>query len=423
MAYNKILLRTERKDGILKRKKGVVAMIDFRNPYTPGAGCSPQYLAGRDEILQNARYAIDAIAEGYPARSFVYYGLRGVGKTVILNHIEEYAEEQELLCRHIEVKDGSDFVKQLSIACTGFVSALSLRENLKEKLGKLISVLRAFSATYNPEDKTISLELKDVPLTEISTAGSGNLENDFTELLVTLGKYAKQAGTAICFCIDEIQYATENELSSLIAADHRINQLGLPVIFFCAGLPKILKNLGDAGSYAERLFSFVEIGRLSEEDSSKAIRIPAERLGVRYTDEAIRRIIQETDGYPYFIQELCSTIWKNHDSKEVDANAVNANIDATNAILDKGFFRVRYDRCTNMEKQFMAAMASCDTLPCNIGNVARIMDNKTNSISIYRSQLISKGLIYSTSHGEIDFTVPQFSAFLKRTHPEMIKEI
>ena len=180
-------------------------------------------VAGRDEILQNARYAIDAIAEGYPARSFVYYGLCGVGKTAILNHVEEYAVERGLLCRHIEVKDGSDLVKQLSIVCTGFVSALSSGEN----------------PSVNPE-------------------------NDFTELLVTLGKYAKQAGTAICFCIDEIQYASENELSSLITADHRINQLGLPVLFFCAGLPKILKNLGDAGSYAERLFSFVEVERLPE---------------------------------------------------------------------------------------------------------------------------------------------------------------
>ena len=390
-------------------------MIDYRNPYTPGAGVTPKYLAGREDILNKAAQSIEALESGYQARSVVYYGLRGVGKTVVLNAIEEIADDRNLLKKHIEVKESGDFVKALAIACNGFVQSLSLREAIKDRMGKLWSVLRSFAATWNPEDKTISLEMKNCPA-EMATAGTGDLSNDFTELLVTLGTCAQQAGTAICFFIDEIQYAKENELEALITADHRVNQLGLPVIFFCAGLPKILKEMGDAKSYVERLFEFVQIDSLSEEEARNAIIVPAEDLGVTYTDEAVEKILEITRGYPYFIQEVCCTIWENFSGREVTLEGVESNITFANDKLDKGFFRVRYDRCTAMEKNFMAAMVQCGELPCNIASVAAIMGRKTNSISIFRSQLIHKGLIYATSYGEIDFTVPQFDEFLKRTH-------
>lgn len=377
----------------------------------------PKYLAGRDDIIDNARKRIEAVKAGYQSRSVVYYGLRGVGKTVLLNAIENIADSNDLLNRHIEVKETSNFVKALSIACNSFVQSLSLKEAIKDKVGKLWSIIKSFSTTWNPEDKTFSFELKDQPL-EFATAGTGDLSNDFTELLVTLGKYAQQADTAICFCIDEIQYAKIVELEALITAVHRLNQLGLPVLFFCAGLSKILKTMGDTKSYTERLFEFVEIASLPDASAKAAITIPAEDLDVHYSSEAATKIIQITQGYPYFIQEMCNTIWENHNSRAIGIETVCANINPTNAKLDAGFFHVRYDRCTQTEKSFMAAMVKCGELPCTIANVAKVMERRVSSISIFRSNLISKGLIYSTRYGEVDFTVPQFDAFIKRVHPD-----
>lgn len=393
-------------------------MVDFRNPYTPGAGCTPRYLAGREDILSKASRLIEAAAEGYQTRSVVYYGLRGVGKTVLLNQLEGIADNRNLLKKHIEVKEASNFIRSLSIAANGFARSLSFKEAVKDKTGKLWSVLRSFSMTWNQEDKSLSVEMKDQPM-EAATAGTGDLANDLTELLVTLGNYAQQCGTAICFFIDEIQYAKEAELEALITADHRINQLGLPVVFFCAGLPKILKAMGDAKSYTERLFEFVQVDSLTPDAARDAIVIPADDLGVSYTEEAVELILQATMGYPYFIQEMCSTIWENHDRRSIDADAVKANIDETNRKLDRGFFQVRYDRCTPTEKNFMFAMVQCGNLPCTIANVAEIMGRSTQSIAIHRSNLISKGLIYATGHGEIDFTVPQFDLFLRRVRPEL----
>ena len=187
------------------------------------------------------------------------------------------------------------------------------------------------------------------------------------------------------------------------------------------GLPKILKEMGDAKSYTERLFEFVEIGSLSVESARDAIIVPAKDLDVDYTEEAVQKILDETKGYPYFIQEICSTIWENHDGKQIDLDAVVTNIPAANKKLDAGFFQVRYDRCTGMEKQFMAGMVKCGELPCTIANVATAMGRTARSISPYRSQLIHKGLIYATSYGEIDFTVPRFDEFMKRAHPELIQ--
>lgn len=392
-------------------------MIDFRNPYTPGAGMTPKYLAGRETVIENAQVRLEAVSTGYQSRSVVYYGLRGVGKTVILNEIEKMADNRDILCCHIEVKESSNFVKALSIACTGFVQALSLKEALKDKIAKLVSVIKSFSTTWNPEDKTFSFELTGHQQ-EVAMAGTGDLANDFTELLVALGRYSQQANTSICFCIDEIQYAEKDELEALIAAVHRLNQLGLPIIFFCAGLPKILKAMGDAKSYTERLFEFVEVGSLSSKAARDAIVIPAHRLDVEFEEEAVDRIIELTKGYPYFIQEMCSTIWSNHDSKEIPLEVVEQNIVATNKILDAGFFQVRYDRCTAKEKEFIAAMVKCGELPCTIANVAKKMSRSPTSIAPLRAQLINKGLIYATSYGEIDFTVPQFDEFIRRVHAD-----
>lgn len=349
----------------------------------------------------------------------MYYGLRGVGKTVVLNAVAEQAEDQGLLSRHIEVTEKSgSFMRSLSYACSAFVLSLSAKKSLQDKLSKLISVIRSFTATWNPSDNTISFELEGDALS-FATAGTGNLTNDLTEVMVELGRYAQKADTAICFRIDEIQYASDGELEALITAVHRINQLGLPVIFFCAGLPKILKTMGDVKSYTERLFEFSRVDSLEIDSARKAITEPAAKLRVKIEPEAVDTIIELTNGYPYFIQETCATIWENSSSKVITADDVTSNIAATNERLDNGFFRVSFNRCTPRQQDFLVAMVKCGELPCTMANVAANMGiSPTNRISTFRAQLISKGLIYATGYGEVDFTVPKFDDFIMRTLPD-----
>ena len=240
-------------------------MIHFVNPYTPGAGRMPGYLAGREDTIREAKEYMISTKAGYPQRSIVYYGLRGVGKTVLLNAIEECAEEENIMYAHIEVKEVSNLIQAISVASKKFILSISPKEAVMDKRDKVIAIFKSFSATWNPSDQTISFGVSGD--SNIGAAGTGDLANDLTELLVALGKYAKQTESPICFFVDEIQYAKDIELEALITSIHRINQLGLPIIFYCAGLPKILKTMGEVKSYSERLFSFIQIDSLSKVDA------------------------------------------------------------------------------------------------------------------------------------------------------------
>lgn len=391
-------------------------MIDSRNPYTPGAGMTPKYLAGRDEVLSYAQTQLEALSMGYQCRSIVYYGLRGVGKTVLLNEIEQMAENRNLLCQHIEVQETGTFLKLLIVAVNGFLRELSIGEATRIQLEKVLSVLKHFSASWNLEDKTLSVSMNDTKDFPVATVK--DLSVDLTDLFVSLGRYAKSKETAICFCVDEIQYAKTEELEALICAIHRLNQLDLPILFFFAGLPKILKSMGDAKSYAERLFRFIEIDTLTEDAARDAIEIPAKDIGVAFTAEAVDELLTQTKGYPYFIQEACNTIWENCSEKTISLVDVQKNIAEIFKKLDASFFHVRYSRCTDMEQRFLIAMAQCEQIPCEIAKVAAHMERKATAIGPFRAQLVNKGLIYASSHGKIDFTVPQFDAFLRRTHPD-----
>lgn len=362
-------------------------MIDYCNPYTPGAGAMPKYLAGRDDILESASLQFRALAANYQSRSIVLYGLRGVGKTVLLNSIESIAEGEGVLVRHIEVEEKRGLIAPLASACC----ALSASLNSPSSLG------------FNEETLGASL------------ASSHNLSGDLTDVLVVLGKYAQAAGASIFIGIDELQYAGKEELEALSCALHRATQLGLPVMFGCAGLPKLLKMLGEAKTYTERQFSFVKVDSLPRDKAVEAIVRPALNLDAHYSDEAVNAIIDYTEGYPYFIQELCSTIWTSSDCKLVSLETVLNCTSITDARLDEGFFSVRYDRCTPRQKEFLVAMVRCGELPCTLANVAHYMERDVSSIGPLRAQLISKGMIYSAARGEVDFTVPQFDRYLRRT--------
>ena len=389
-------------------------MIDYRNPYAAGSDESPKYLAGRDDILEAASLQIKALATNYQNRSIVLYGLRGVGKTVLLNSIESIAEGEGVLVRHIEVEEKKGLIAPLASACCSLSSSLNKIELVKSKLEQIRNLFTSLTLSVDAGDGSLSFGFNEDAL-GASLASSRNLSGDFTDILVVLGKYAQAAGVSILIGIDELQYAQKEELEALACALHRVTQLGLPVMFCCAGLPKLLKMLGEAKTYSERQFNFVKVDSLPRDKAVEAIVRPAQKLDVSYSDEAVDAIIDYTEGYPYFIQELCSTIWMSSDGRCVSLETVLECTSLTDIRLDEGFFSVRYDRCTPRQKEFLIAMVRCGELPCTLANVAHYMGRDVSSIGPLRAQLISRGLIYSAARGEVDFTVPQFDRYLRRT--------
>ena len=388
-------------------------MIRLINPYTPGAGLMPTYLAGREKLIKEAKESILSLKSGYPQRPTAYYGLRGVGKTVLLNTIEEFALENNIIYEHIEIIEKRDFLLQLTNICRKFISRLNKIEQAKSLIDKALSALENFKLTYTIGDSSISAE--------VNKKNFELLSDDLTELFVIMGNAAKKSGDCIIFFIDEIQYAKEEELSSIINALHRTGQLRLPITFFVAGLNKILKQFSEIKTYSERMFDFKEITSLNYEETKKAIIEPVKDLSVDYNEEAVKKIYNLTGGYPYFIQFFCDNLWRNIDKvNNITINDVNSTINSYFKRLDEGFFKFRFDRCTDKEKEFIQAMVKCGELPCTINNVAKILKKSVGSISPIRAQLINKGIIYSVKYGEINFTVPQFDLFLKRVIKDII---
>lgn len=390
--------------------------MSIPNPYTPGAGFVPAYLAGRDEAIAGAEKKLLSLEQRFPQQSVIYYGLRGVGKTVLLNKIEEIADDHSILCDHIEVKEKGGFLAQITNTSLKFLRNISTKEKAKDFIEKARTAIQALSLTFNPDEGTFSLAAG-----AISAIGKSEdiLADNLTEVFLALGAAANKSEDTICIFIDEIQYLKRYELEALVNAIHRVNQKRLPIMIFGAGLPKIFKELGEAKSYSERLFVFERVDALTAEEARLAITEPARKMKKSYQKEAIDRVVTVTDGYPYFIQEFCSIIWDKAETEAVICfDKVMQAEEEFFKRLDAGFFKVRYERCTAKEREFMYAMVSCGDLPCNIANVAKILGCKVSSISPVRAQLISKGLIYATGHAEIDFTVPQFDAFIKRTFNE-----
>lgn len=379
------------------------------NPYRPGAGLKPMYLAGREDEISEVGQIFDALSMQIPTQSIIYSGLRGVGKTVLINELRTIAEEKGIFCRHIEIEEKQDFIAQIATCSQTFLREVSIKERVKHLITKSIDSIKSLVISFDPNDSTFSLSMQERDLYK-----SNSLTQSLTDVFVNIGAVALAAETPLCFFIDEIQYMKAHELGSLIAALHRSNQMGYPLMIVGAGLPKIYKMLSEEKSYAERLFMYKEIGSLSREQSVEAIAYPVERFNVTYTDKALNKIIDITKGYPYFIQQFCQIIYNNTDSNTIDENDVNNSINDFFEVLDSGFFKVRYERCSDMDKKFIFAMVDCGELPCTISNVASNMNKTVKSISPTRAQLINKGLIYAVRHSELDFTVPEFDGFIKR---------
>ena len=375
------------------------------NQYTPGAGVMPGYLAGRDEVIQEGKDSIYSLMHGYPRQPIIYYGLRGVGKTVLLTALNEYAIREGVLTFHFEIQEKVSLINDIILSANQTLSKISKVEKIKNIFEVAKNSLQSFTLTYTAGENSVSVEMN-------KKLGEMMLQSNLVELLLNLGRLAKESNNTIIYFIDEIQYAKQNELEALITAQHRINQERLPITIIGAGLPKILVNVTESKTYAERMFAFVEISSLDYKDAKNAIVNPGKPFNITYTEEALEEIYKITEGYPYFIQQFCYIISKKY--KEIDLNVVNEMKIVFFKELDKSFFKVRFDKCTPKEKEFMFAMVNCGELPCTVANVAHILNKDLKSISPIRARLINKGLIYATRHGEIDFTVPKFDEFLKR---------
>lgn len=379
------------------------------NPYRPGAGLMPMYVAGRDEDIQNIEQVFAALTMNVPTPSIIFSGLRGVGKTVLLNKLEKIAEEKNIFCKHIEIEERNDFISQIAACSQAFLRKVSAKEKFRHLIQKPLDAIKSLVVSFDPNENTFSLSLQETALYK-----SNSLTQSLTEVFVTMGETALSTKTPICFFIDEIQYMKQKELGALIAALHRSNQLGYPIMIIGAGLPKIYKMLSEEKSYSERLFIYKEIDSLTYEQSKKAIEEPAKKFHVSYTKEAIDRIVKITKGYPFFIQQLCEVVYNNADEPTIDAIHVDNNLENFFHLLDVGFFKVRYERCSETDKKFIFAMVQCGELPCTISNIAKNLHKNVTSISTTRAQLINKGIIYPVRYKELDFTVPEFSGYIRR---------
>ena len=379
------------------------------NPYRPGAGLMPTYLAGRQPDIAEMENLFGALCLNIPTQSVIFSGLRGVGKTVLINKLQEIAEEKGIFCKHIEVEERNDFISQIASCSQAFLRKISTVEKFKSLIQKPLDAVKALVVSFDPDNKVFSLSLQEK---ELYT--STNLVQSLTDVFTTLGETAAKTNSPICFFIDEIQYMKKEELSALIAALHRANQLGYPVMLVGAGLPKIYSMLSEVKSYSERLFNYKEIGSLDMDQCRDAICKPAKKLDVSYDEAAVEKIIDITKGYPFFVQQLCQIVFQKKKGNRIDISDAKDSISEFFDILDSGFFKVRYERCTESDKKFIFPMVACNKLPCTISNVAMIMNRQVKSISTARAQLINKGIIYVVKYKELDFTVPEFSGFIKR---------
>ena len=390
-------------------------MNPVQNPYAPGAGTQPPELAGRDDILKDAITAIERLKIGKPVRSQIFVGLRGVGKTVLLNRVRELAEERGVEAILVEAHEEKSLPALLIPPLRKILLRLDARENISEKTKRGLRVLRSFIGRFKTRVKVgdlAEIELGVEP--ELGTGDSGDLENDLGDLLVAVAEAAQDRKAQICLLIDELQYLTELELSGLIMGLHQVSQRNLPFMLVGAGLPLIIGLTGRSKSYAERLFSFPPVGALSMDASASALQNPARAHGVDFSLEALSEIILKTERYPYFLQQWAYEAWNIAPCSPILPEHVSLATQKAIAQLDDSFFRVRFDRLTKREKDYLFAMVAVGGSQQRSGDIADKLGVKVSSIGPLRSSLISKGMIFSPSHGDNAFTVPLFDGFLKR---------
>ena len=386
-----------------------------RNPYAPGAGTPPPELAGRDDILERAAVALDRVRAGRAARSVVLYGLRGVGKTVLLNRIRLDAEARGFASVRIEAPEDRSLPALLAPALRSALLRLRRLDAAKAGAERALKALAGFvqGLKIKYADIEVGLDMEK----EHGLADSGDLDSDLTELIATVAEAAAERGTAVILFIDELQYVPDEQLAALIMALHNANQGELPIALVAAGLPQLLASMGRAKSYAERLFEFIPIDRLEDPAARDALRLPAEREQVAFTDAAVGLILSQSSGYPYFLQEWGKHSWNVADRSPIQELDVRHATEDALAELDASFFRVRFDRLTPSEKVYMRAMADLGPGPHRSGDIADRLGRKVTAVAPLRNALIAKGMLFSPAHGDTAFTVPLFDGFMRRIMP------
>jgi AAA ATPase domain len=390
-------------------------MDPARNPFAPGAGSQPPELVGRSEVLDRAKTALARVQTGKHSRSALLYGLRGVGKTVLLNRIQKMADEAGYQTALLEAPEERKLAELLAPPLRQLLLRIDLKAGAKHKLREALGALQAFASKFEVTIGDVGVGIKP----PAGTADSGVLANDLTDLLVAVGEAAKERGTAVALFLDELQYVDWTELADLISSLHRVGQLNLPLLIFGAGLPQLVGFTGQARSYAERLFHFERIGPLTDADAARALSGPIRDEGADIEQTAIKSILRATQGYPYFIQEWGSHSWNHAPASPIrkkDAVAAGKNAIET---LDAGFFRVRFDRLTPRERDYLRAMAELGQGPHRSGDIAECLGINVESAAPLRSGLIKKGMIYSPQHGDTAFTVPLFDEYMKRVMADL----
>jgi len=391
-------------------------MDKIGNPFSPGAGAPPPELAGRDGILEQARVLLGRVRARRPEKSLLLTGLRGVGKTVLLNEIERLARDGGYRTILVEAHEGKPLAVLLAPHLRRLLFELDRLAGVGHKARRGLAVLKSFVGAIRIKVGEIDIGVDIEP--EPGAADSGDLEVDLPNLFTAVAEAAEERGSAVAILIDEIQYLDTSELSALIMAMHKMQQRQLPLVLIGAGLPILPGLAGESKSYAERLFSFPDVGPLAEPDAAKALREPIEEAGELIEPAALQEIYRMTKGYPYFLQEWGYQAWNHATVSPISIQVIRETTDVVTKRLDENFFRVRFDRLTPRERQYLRAMAELGPGPYRTGDIADNLHAKITTLGPVRASLIKKGMVYSPSHGEMAFTVPLFDEFIRRAMPE-----
>ena len=390
-------------------------MDPILNPFAPGAGTRPPELAGRDDVREASRVSLARIRIGRPSKSMLMVGLRGVGKTVLLDRIREDAEASGVFALIVEAPEARSLPSILAPQLRQVLLRLSRRAAARDLAQRGLRALAGFATALKVKYQDIEIGLDFDP--EPGLADNGDLETDLQDLLQAVGEAARADSSCVALLIDELQYVEEDQLAALIAALHRTAQRQLPVTMIGAGLPQVRGEMGRAKSYAERLFEFPEVGALSSDDARRAIAKPVVAEGVEIEPRALDLIVASTQGYPYFLQEWGKHTWDVAESSPITAADVEDASQLALAALDQSFFLLRFERLTPAEKRYLRAMSELGPGPHRSGGIARILGRPVNSLAPTRSNLIKKGMVWSPSHGDTAFTVPMFDQFMLRIMP------
>lgn len=383
-----------------------------KNPFAPGAGNPPPELAGRDDILNDIKSSYARAKNGFSSRSFMLLGLRGVGKTVLLNEVARCASNSGCVTSFIESPEKQDLAELLFPLLRKTLRTLSAADMTKDLIAKGFRALRNFARGLKIKVEDVEISLDTTP--EPGVADSGDIQFDLPDMFELIGQAAKKQNTAWVLLIDEVQYLNERDMAALLVAMHKMSQEKLPVIFVGAGLPNVTRLAGDAKSYSERLFDWRNIGPLSPEACRRAIQKPLEQSNVSITDDALQLIVNGTDGYPFFIQTWAFYAWNEASTNTITLDDSEKAYKTTLDSLDNGFFQIRLSRVTENDFAYIRAMASLGKGPYQVGKISKAIGKSTSAVSKQRDSLLKKGIIYSPAFGLVDFSVPLFSEFLSR---------